>query len=130
MEITLDLVRHVLRRALGFDSFVATFITSVRADDKATRTAQIDRDGRLTYSPRFVEAKVKTREDVFALIMHEALHPLFDHYRYEADELTNIACDAVINASIAMFFPAQSGAGSLFTRCYRDRGIEAILRPG
>ena len=117
MEITLDLVRQVLRRALGFDSFVAGFITSVRADDRATRTAQIDRDGRLTYSPRFVEAKVKTREDVFALIMHETLHPLFDHYRYEAGELTNVACDAVINASIATFFPAQSGAGSLFTRC-------------
>ncbi len=130
MDITLDLVREVLRRALGFDSFVAAFITSVRADDRATRTAQIDRDGRLTFNPRFVKAKVRSREDVFALIMHETLHPLFDHYRYEADELTNIAADAIINAVISRFFPAQSGVGSLFTRCYRDQGIEAILRPG
>ena len=117
MEITLELVRQILRRALGFESFVATFITSVRADDKATRTAQIDSKGRLTYSPKFVEAKVRTRQDVFALIMHELMHPLFDHYRYEAGEITSIACDAVINASIAKLFPAQSGVGSLFTRC-------------
>jgi len=54
MEITLKLVRQIFRRALGFESFVATFIKSVRADGKATRTAQIDREGRLTYSPEFL----------------------------------------------------------------------------
>ncbi len=130
MKITLDLVRQVLRRALGSDSFVAGFITSVRADDKSTRTAQVDGKGRLTYSPKFVEARVKTRQDLFALLMHETLHPLFDHYRYAADELTNVACDAIINASIARLFPEQSDTGKLFTRCYQDRGIEMILRPG
>ena len=128
MKITLDLVRQVLRRALGFESFVATFIRSVRADGKATRTAQIDREGRLTYSPEFVKAKVKSREDVFSLVMHELMHPLFNHYCHAAGELTNIACDAVINASIARFFPEQSSTGRLFRRCYPDRGIEMILR--
>ncbi len=128
MKITLDLVRQVLRRALGFESFVAGFITSVRADGKATRTAQIDSKGRLTYSPKFVEAKVRSREDLFSLVMHELMHPLFDHYRYEADEITNVACDAVINAGIARFFPEQSDTGRLFRRCYPDRGIEMILR--
>ncbi len=44
MDITIELVRQILRRALGFESFVATFIRSVRADGKATRTAQIDRE--------------------------------------------------------------------------------------
>ena len=50
--------------------------------------------------------------------------------KYSAGPLTNIACDAVINASIARFFPVHSDVGRLFTRCYADRGIEAILRPG
>jgi mRNA interferase RelE/StbE len=35
MDITLELVRQVLRRALGFESFVATFVKSVRADGSA-----------------------------------------------------------------------------------------------
>jgi len=78
----------------------------------------------------FVKAKVKSREDVFSLVMHELMHPLFNHYIYSAGALTNIACDAVINASIGRFFPAHSDVGRLFTRCYADRGIEAILRPG
>ncbi len=78
MEITLELVRQILRRALGFESFVK----SVRADGKATRSAQVDREGRLTYSPEFVKAKVKSREDVFSLVMHELMHPLFNHYMY------------------------------------------------
>jgi len=130
MEITLELVRQILRRALGFESFVATFIKSVRANGKATRSAQIDPEGRLTYSPGFVKAKIKSREDVFSLVMHELMHPLFNHYIYTAGALTNIACDAVINASIARFFPVHSDVGRLFTRCYADRGIEAILRPG
>ncbi len=76
MEITLDFVRQILRRALGFESFVATFIRSVRADGKATRSAQIDREGRLTYSPEFVKAKVKSREDVFP--EHHAGHTIPD----------------------------------------------------
>ena len=130
MEITLELVRQILRRALGFESFVATFIRSVRADGKAARTAQIDREGRLTYSPEFVKAKVKSHEDVFSLVMHELMHPLFNHYIYSGGALTNIACDAVINATLARFFPEQSDAGRLFRRIYPDRGIEMILRPG
>ena len=36
----------------------------------------------------------------------------------------------MINASIARFFPVHSDVGRLFTRCYADRGIEAVLRPG
>jgi hypothetical protein len=130
MEITLKFVRQILRRALGFESFVATFIKSVRADGKATRTAQIDRDGRLTYSLEFVKAKVKSNEDMFSLVMHELMHPLFNHYLYSGGALTNIACDAVINATLARFFPEQSDAGRLFKRCYPDRGIEMILRAG
>ncbi|MHC5056949.1 MAG: DUF2201 family putative metallopeptidase [Planctomycetota bacterium] len=130
MEITLELVRQILRRALGFESFAATFIRSVRADGKATRTAQIDREGRLTYSPEFVKAKVKSREDVFSLVMHELMHPLFNHYMYSSGALTNIACDAVINATLGRFFPQQSDCGRLFKRCYSDKGVEAILRPG
>ena len=77
-----------------------------------------------------VRTKVKSREDVFSLAMHELMHPLFNHYIYTGGALTNIACDAAINASIARFFPVHSDVGRLFTRCYADRGIEAVLRPG
>ena len=86
-------------------------------------------EGVLTYSPDFVTTKVKSREDVFSLVMHELMHPLFNHYIYSGGALTNIACDAVINATLARFFPQQSDCGRLFKRCYSDKGVEAILRP-
>jgi hypothetical protein len=130
MDITLELVRQELRRALGFESFVATFVKSVRADGKAARTAQIDREGRLTYNPEFVRANVRSREDVFSLVMHELMHPLFDHHMYGGGALASLACDAVINAAIASFFAGQSADGALFRRLYRDQGVELILRPG
>ena len=55
---------------------------------------------------------------------------MFRAGRYRADELTNIACDAVINATITTLFPEQSARGKLFERLYGTEGIEMVLRPG
>ena len=51
MKITLELVRQVLKEALGFDSFVASFITEVR-EDKDHPTAGI----------AFVDADARVRQ--------------------------------------------------------------------
>jgi len=129
MQITLPVIRELLRAALGFNSFVAGFIQSINPD-KAVPTACIDRHGNVLYSPRFVKQYVRTRQDLFCLVFHELLHPFFRHYAYGSGTLVNIACDAVINASISQLFAAQSGAGSLFKRLYSEQGIESLLRPG
>jgi len=129
MEITLGVVRSLLREALGFDSFTAGFIRSVAADKRA-RTACINDKGDVLYNPDFVSEHVKTREDLFCLVFHELLHPFFRHYAYGGGKLENLACDAVINAAISEVFPKPSGKGSLFRRLYRKEGVEMILRPG
>jgi len=129
MEITLGVVRELLRDALGFDSFVAGFVRSVNADGRV-QTACINEHGDILYSPEFVSEHVRTREDLFGLVFHELLHPFFRHYAYGGGKLENLACDAVINAAISEIFSEQSGKGSLFRRLYRTEGIEMILRPG
>ena len=128
MEITLPIVRGLLREALGFDSFVAGFITSVTADQKVS-TACIDVEGRLRYGPAFVKEHVKTREALFCLVMHELLHPFFRHYAYGGGKLVDLACDAVINAVVSQVFYRQSDDGCLFRDYYQGEGIEMILRP-
>ena len=128
MEIALPLVRGLLREALGFDSFVAGFIRSTTADGKIA-TACINAHGDLRYNPEFVKEHVKTREDLFCLVFHELLHPMFRHYAYGGRMLANLACDAVINAVISLVFHKQSDSGSLFQKLYEEEGIELILRP-
>jgi len=128
MEITLPIVRGLLREALGFDSFVAGFIRSAAADGKVP-TACINAQGDLRYNPEFVKKHVRTREDLFCLVFHELLHPFFRHYAYGGGMLENIACDAVINAVISLVFRSQSNSGSLFQKLYESEGIEQILRP-
>jgi len=80
MKITLELVRQVLKEALGFDSFVASFITEVREDNNHP-TAGIAKDGVLAYNPEFVSRYVTCKEDMFSLIFHELLHPMFGHFK-------------------------------------------------
>jgi len=128
VEITLPVVRGLLREALGFDSFVAGFIRSISADPKV-ETACIDAEGNLRYGPGFVNEHVKTREDLFCLVFHELLHPFFRHYAYGGGRLVNLACDAVINAIVTVVFHRQSNGGSLFQKLYEAEGIEIILRP-
>ena len=100
MRITLEVVRQTLRAALGFDSFVASFITGVREDTNHP-TAGITKDGRLRYNPDFVAKYVSCKDDLFSLIFHELLHPMFGHFIHGAGEIKSIAADAIINGVIS-----------------------------
>ncbi len=128
MKINLETVRQVLKDALGFDSFVAGFITEV-SEDSGIKTAGIDAKGHLVYNPKFVEKYVSCREDLFSLIFHELLHPMFSHFIYAIGELENIAADAVINAVISTIYQEYSLNGNLFRKLYSPRGLQGILRP-
>jgi hypothetical protein len=128
MRITLDIVREVLRDALGFDSFVASFISEVRENPNHP-SAGITRDGRLIYNPEFIARFVATKEDLFCLIFHELLHPMFGHFIHGAGQIENIAADAVINAVISTVYCAESNDGSLFTKTHEPQGLDGIMRP-
>jgi hypothetical protein len=73
---------------------------------------------------------VGCKEDLFSLIFHELLHPMFQHFIYDNGQLENIAADSIINACISDLYWQWSKRGNLFKKLYRDKGIEAILRPG
>lgn len=129
MRITLETVRQVLREALGRDSFVASFINRVDPDTTCP-TADVNRKGAMRYNPAFVEESVSGPEDLFCLIVHELLHPMFGHFAYQNSFLANIAGDTVINATISLLFPSHSGYGSLFQKIYPPQGLKGLLRPG
>lgn len=67
MQITLETVRQILKEALGFESFVASFICEVR-EERCIPTACITNKGELFYNPDFVKNYVSCREDLFSLI--------------------------------------------------------------
>lgn len=128
MQITLEVVRQTLRQALGHDSFVAAFIKTV--EDTATDpTAAISADGALRYNPDFVGKYIACEEDLFCLVMHEIMHPMFGHFIYKSGRIENLAADMVINASISLFFSRASGEGGLFKKTYEPQGMEGLLRP-
>ena len=128
MHIDLHTVRDVLTRTLGHDSFTAGFVTAA-IEDPAIPTAGINAKGELRYNPDFVRNNVRTGVDLFCLVFHEVLHPVFGHFIHPEDEIANIACDAIINSAISNLFAEVSGTGSLFKRIYPDRDLPAILRP-
>jgi hypothetical protein len=128
MKITLETVRAVLREALGRESFVASFVRSVE-ESEACPTACISSEGVLRYNPDFVAKYIACDEDLFCLVLHEIMHPMFGHFIYQSGELENIAADMVINASISQLFQEASGSGSLFRKAYQPHGLEGLLRP-
>jgi len=128
MRIDLSVVRQVLREALGFDSFTASFITSVREDPEHP-TAKITREGVLSYNPEFVKRYIGCKEDMFSLLFHELLHPMFGHFIYKAGKIENIAADAIINAVISTVYAAESGNGNLFKKAHSPRGLHGLMRP-
>ena len=127
-QITLETIRQMMTRELGADSFVAGIVASVEADSNIP-TACINAKGNMKYNPDFVSERVKTEQDLFCLVFHEILHPAFGHFIHERDEISNIACDAIINALVSQFYAQSSGGGSLFERLYGVQGLESILRP-
>ncbi len=128
MKINLETVREVLKDALGFDSFVAGFVNETVEDDRIP-TAAITVDGKLSYNPGFINKHITCKEDLFSLVFHELLHPMFCHFIYENGELENIAADAIINAVISEVYTDYSRNGSLFRKFYPDRGLPGLLRP-
>ena len=129
MRITLELVRTTLRRVLGRESFVASFITRVE-ETASCPTACITKDGYLRINPEFVSTHVSSEQDLVCILLHELMHPMFGHFVYGPGELENIGADMVINATITQFFAEASGYGSLFRRFYKPSGIEGLLRTG
>ena len=81
MEITLETVRQTLRRAFGRDSFIASFIKNVQPAEDCP-TASIDAHGVMRYSSAFVHKYVTDERDLFSLITHELMHPMFGHFVY------------------------------------------------
>ena len=128
MKITLSLVRQILREALGFESFTGSFITRLVEDPKHP-TAGITREGVLSYNPAFLKRYVACREDLFSLVFHELLHPMFGHFIYKAGKIENIGADAIINAVIGTLYASQSGNGNLFKKTYEPRGLLGLMRP-
>jgi hypothetical protein len=128
MKINLETVRHILREALGFDSFVASFITEVK-DDSNFPTACISKDGKLYYNPQFVDKYISCTEDLFSLLFHELLHPMFSHYIHGGGQIENIAADAIINAVVSTLYGEQSREGSLFRKIHEPKGIAGLMRP-
>lgn len=129
MEINLQVVREVLRGTFGRDSFVASFIAKVEANNHCP-TASIDAHGVMRYNPSFVEQYATNPADLFSLITHELMHPMFGHFVYQGGQLENIGADMVINATISLLFARHSGSGALFRRFYKPIGLEGLLRPG
>ena len=129
MEITLQTVREVLRNAFGRDSFVASFIKQVNADEGCP-TAGIDAQGVMRYNPSFVGQYVTSPADLFTVVTHELMHPMFGHFVHGGGQLENIGADMVINATISLLFAQRSGNGGLFKRFYKPIGLEGLLRPG
>ena len=129
MEITLQTVRDTLRGSFGRDSFVASFITSVHADTSCL-TAGINAEGTTKYNPEFVAQHITAPAELFCLVVHELMHPMFGHFVYQNAQLENIAADMVINVSVSLLFAKHSGQGALFRRTYSPIGLEGLLRPG
>ena len=128
MKITLDIVRGVLRDALGRDTFIGLFIGCVEEDANCP-TAMISSDGVLRYNPAFTAKYIACEEDLFCLVLHEIMHPMFGHFIYKGGPIEQLAADMVINAGISLLFPEASGEGGLFKKTYEPQGIEGLLRP-
>jgi len=128
MKITLEVVRHVLKEALGFESFVASFITEVHEDPNHP-TAGISKHGVLRYNPEFVAQYVTCKEDLFSLVFHELLHPMFGHFIHRCGDIENIAADAIINAVISTIYLDRSRQGNLFRKIHQPKGLEGLMRP-
>ena len=127
MIITLNLVRETLKQAFGFNSFIASFISDVQ-EDSSHPTVGITKEGVIFYNPEFVSKYVCSEKDLFSLIFHELLHPMFGHFVFSMNDLENIAADAVINAIISGLYWIESQAGFLFQKLYKDKGLEGLLR--
>ena len=128
MQITLDNVRQILKETFGFNSFIAGFITSI-LEDTNCQTVGITKEGILRYNPAFIDKYVTCKQDLFSLIFHELLHPMFSHFIFKMGKIENIAADAIINAAICTLYPEESSNGALFQKTHSPKGLDGLMRP-
>lgn len=96
------------------------------------RTMQVIR-----YNPKFIEEKIDTPMKLAALLLHEAFHKLFNHFRImqtpresniKLESIPHIAADWIINATICKLHPPMR---ELFNSLYDRRTFpDQLLRPG
>ena len=91
----------------------------------------------LYYNPDFVINKLKTREKVIFVLLHEILHIIFGHlYRRGTKDLEkwNIACDYAVNGAIYLYQQSLSSnkvyfqiePSALFEYAYLNKSAEEI----
>ena len=85
---------------------------------------------KLLFNRKFVNEHCQTDEHLLILLMHELNHLVLGHTRLFplVTPASNFAFDAIINAMICRSMPGHEYV-SFFTGLYRDKGIEALLRP-
>lgn len=127
-KLTLQLVRENLYQNLGSASYIAGIIKSV-VETETVGTIAISKTQTLYYNPKFIEKNIKSEEHLFTILMHEIFHPLFAHFNIEGDQLSNIAQDAFINASLFHMFPDETNRCALLQEFYSKTGIQGLLRP-
>jgi hypothetical protein len=86
---------------------------------------------RMLVNPDFVERYCSRDEHLFLLVMHELWHILLAHTRLypRAEEIDNIAFDAVINAGLALQFPEAEYRGFFEAINSPDDFPNLLLRP-
>lgn len=130
--INLNVIRTILTSTLPKTAtIVGTVIKTIEEDNKQ-KSACITSTGIFKYNRKFVEEKITSHTDLFCLVMHELLHPLFGHLlgKTGIDKISNIGMDSIINAFICKTMTGASGNGSLFQSMYSPLGaLESILRP-
>ncbi len=96
-----------------------------------TAAVTLEHRPRLRINPDFVMRHCATREALAMLVMHELLHVMLGHTRWNGpvDSVHNLAFDALINAQLCQAFPEPRWTG-LFRRLYRPDALPyAWLRP-
>jgi hypothetical protein len=131
MDVNLTIIRSLMREHFGYESFITNFFKSFEISNK-TPTAAINENGKLYINKIFMETYIKSKSDLFSVIMHELLHPMFKHFIYDPnDRLSHIGCDAIINATISILYCKQSYDGNFFKNFYKVKKpeLKCILRP-
>jgi hypothetical protein len=131
--LTLTTVRQAINTRMPGYSFIGLAITSTVANPDIP-TIGINKEGVLLYNPDFIQEHIKDDVDLFTVIMHEIFHILYHHVFYANDNISNIAMDAIINATLskATDFSEATARGKFFRNYYKDFKTipNVLLRPG
>lgn len=131
--LTLTTVRSAINARLPGYSFLGLAITSTQ-EDSTCPTIAIDREGILYYNQDFLQNNIKDDVDLFTVIMHEIFHVLYHHVFYSNDDISGIAMDAIINATLSTSgdFKVATLDGKFFRNYYKNANTipNTLLKPG